>query len=209
MFYNILDAKRKELLPLFNPFKQRYYLAGGTGLALQIGHRKSEDFDFFTSQPFSTANLFSKTVKYLVKHTLVKIQDEENTLTIVVDDNVKISFLYYAYPLLKPLLEEKDLKIASIMDIGCMKLSAITGRATLKDYVDLYFILKSVSFKELIASSKKKHSSLDTNLVLKSLIYFDDIRTDPIEFIPGYAVSFDQVKTFLTDEVKKYFENKF
>lgn len=206
MFYNILDANRKGLLPLIIPFKQHYYLAGGTGLALQIGHRKSEDFDFFTSQPFSTANLFNEVEKYLAKHNLVKIQDEENTLTIVVDNDVKISFLYYTYSLLEPLLEEEDLKIASIVDIGCMKLSAITGRATLKDYVDLYFILKSISLKKLLEKSKKKHPSLDTNLVLKSLIYFDDISTDPIEFMPNYTVSFDKVKTFLTHEVKKYFE---
>jgi len=206
MFYNILDTNRKELLPLLAPFKKHYYLAGGTGLALQIGHRKSEDFDFFTSQPFSTTDLFDEVQKNLVKHTLVKIQDEENTLTILVDDTIKISFFYYPYPLLEPLLQEECLKIASVADIGCMKLSTIVSRATLKDYVDLYFILKHVSLKELLEKSKNKHPTLDTNLTLKSLIYFDDVSTDPIEFLPDLIVSFDQVKIFLTQEVKQYFK---
>ena len=206
MFYNILDTNRKELLPLLAPFKKHYYLAGGTGLALQIGHRKSEDFDFFTSQPFSTTDLFDEVQKNLVKHTLVKIQDEENTLTILVDDTIKISFFYYPYPLLEPLLQEECLKIASVADIGCMKLSTIVSRATLKDYVDLYFILKHVSLKELLEKSKNKHPTLDTNLTLKSLIYFDDVSTDPIEFLPDHIVSFDQVKIFLTQEVKQYFK---
>ncbi len=206
MFYNILDTNRKELLPLLAPFKKHYYLAGGTGLALQIGHRKSEDFDFFTSQPFSTTDLFDEVQKNLVKHTLVKIQDEENTLTILVDDTIKISFFYYPYPLLEPLLQEECLKIASVADIGCMKLSTIVSRATLKDYVDLYFILKHVSLKELLEKSKNKHPTLDTNLTLKSLIYFDDVTVDPMEFMPDHTVSFDQVKIFLTQEVKQYFK---
>lgn len=205
MLYNILDTDRKKLLPFLTPFKQHYYLAGGTGLALQIGHRKSEDFDFFTSQPFSTTDLFNKAEKYLVNSTLVKIQEEENTLTILVDDIIKISFFYYPYPLIESLIEEKNLRIASVMDIGCMKLSAIVSRATLKDYVDLYFILKRVSLKELLEKSKQKHPALDTNLALKSLIYFDDVSRDPMEFMPNNAVSFNRVKTFLIQEVKKYF----
>mgnify|MGYP001595150747 CR=1 FL=1 len=205
MLYNILDTDRKKLLPFLTTFKQHYYLAGGTGLALQIGHRKSEDFDFFTLQPFSTTDLFDEVQKYLVNRTLVKIQEEKNTLIILVNDVIKISFFYYPYPLLEPLLEQKSVKIASVVDIGCMKLSAIVSRATLKDYVDLYFILKSVSLKELLEKSKQKHPTLDTNLVLKSLIYFDDVDTDPMEFMPDHIVSFDQVKTFLTQEVKKYF----
>lgn len=206
MFYNILDTNRKKLLQFLTPFKQHYYLAGGTGLALQIGHRKSEDFDFFTSRPFSTADLFREVQEHLIKYTLVKVQDEENTLTILVNNTMKISFFYYPYPLIKPILEEEYCKIASVIDIGCMKLSTIISRATLKDYIDLYFILKRISLKKLLDSSKKKHPTVDTNLALKSLVYFDDVSADPMEFIPGHTVSFDQVKTFLTNEVKKYFE---
>lgn len=206
MYYNILDNNRRELLPLLIPFRQNYYLAGGTGLALQIGHRKSEDFDFFTSRSFSTIDLFDELQKYLVKHTLVKIQEEEKTLTILVDEIIKVSFFYYPYPLLESLLEEDDLKIASIVDIGCMKLSTIVSRATIRDYTDLYFILHQISLEELLESSKKKHPTLDTNLALKSLVYFDDVNTDPIDFMPDHTVSFEEIKTFLTHEVKKYFE---
>ena len=78
----------KSFLPFLTPFKKHYY----SGLVLQTGHRKSEDFDFFASQPFSTTELSDEIRKYLVKYTLVKIQEEENTLTILVNDIIKISF---------------------------------------------------------------------------------------------------------------------
>lgn len=87
-----------------------------------------------------------------------------------------------------------------------MKLSTIISRATLKDYVDLYFILRSIHLKELLEKSTQKHPTLGTNLALKSLIYFDDVSADPMEFMPDHAVSFGQVKTFLTHEVKEYFK---
>jgi len=60
MFYNILDEKRKDILPLFRKLKNKFYLAGGTALALQLGHRDSIDFDFFSEDEFDTRELFEK-----------------------------------------------------------------------------------------------------------------------------------------------------
>ncbi len=94
MFYNILDKKRKSILPLFEPLKNEFYLAGGTALALQIGHRDSIDFDFFSDKDFDTKELFEKLEKIFSAYKIKKVQDEKNTLTIVVDDNVRLSFLH-------------------------------------------------------------------------------------------------------------------
>ena len=83
MFYNILDEKRLQLLPFFKAFKKDYYLAGGTGLALQIGHRDSVDFDFFTEGGIHSEKLFRKVKKVMKNYSLVKIQEEENTLSVL------------------------------------------------------------------------------------------------------------------------------
>ncbi len=58
MFYNILDTKGKSILPFLEPLKDDFYLAGGTALALQIGHRDNIDFDFFTETDFNSSNIF-------------------------------------------------------------------------------------------------------------------------------------------------------
>ena len=130
MFYDILDQRRQQILPLLKVFQGRFYLAGGTALALQIGHRDS-------------------------------------------------------------------------IDIACMKLSAITGRATQKDYVDLYFLLQDHSLPELLLLAARKFPDLDTNLILKSLVYFDDVLEEPIMFKGDSKIAWTEVQFFLRREVRK------
>ena len=203
MFYSILDTKRQAILPLFARFKERFYLAGGTALALQLGHRDSIDFDFFTEHPFDTAALFAQLTDIFNGHTLLKTQDETNTLSVLVDESIKISFMTYPYTLLSPTVDEPYLCIASVVDIGCMKLSAIVGRATLKDYVDIYYILKMMPLAELLDRSAKKFPSVDVGLTLKSLVYFDDIDTEPISFTTSHEVTLAAIQQSLQEAIKK------
>ncbi len=206
MFYNILNEERKKILPKLSAFKEEYYLAGGTALALQIGHRVSEDFDFFTARPFPTEGLFKRVLATFEQYPLQKIQEENNTLTILIN-NIKLSFFHDPYLILEPLIELEHLQLASVIDIGCMKLSAVVSRAAMKDYVDLYFILQMISLEELLVKCEQKLPSLDRNLILKSLVYFEDIIEEPIHYIPTREVSNDDIKGFLKTEVKKNFDN--
>ncbi len=178
MFYNILDKKRLDILPLFKNFKDDFYLAGGTALALQIGHRDSIDFDFFTEKEFDTKILFNKLQGVFKGGNIKKVQEEKNTLTVVVDNDIKISFFTYQYPLLNELIVEENFRLASAQDIACMKLSAIISRSTMKDYVDLFFVLQFVGLSELFKGATEKFPEIDINLVLKSLVYFDDIKLE-------------------------------
>lgn len=203
MFYNILDIKRKKILPLLEPLKKDFYLAGGTALALQLGHRDSIDFDFFSKKNFNTEELFKKLTKIFKNYKIQKVQNEKNTLTIIVNKNIKLSFFTYSYPLLNPLISEEYLKLASIEDIACMKLSAIVSRSLEKDFVDLYFILQNNTLLKLLKLSKKKFPSLDTNLIIKSLTYFDDIIEEPIIFKNNKNILFNKVKNFLLTTVKE------
>ncbi|MFA5831241.1 MAG: nucleotidyl transferase AbiEii/AbiGii toxin family protein [Candidatus Paceibacterota bacterium] len=203
MHYEILDEQRRNILPLFRSFKNDFYLAGGTALALQIGHRDSIDFDFFSETPINTQKLFEKVREVFKEHAIVKTQEEANTLSVVIDEYIKISFFSYSYLLLDETINEENFRLASVKDIACMKLSAITGRASNKDYIDLYYILQTIPLSHLLILAQQKFDSLDQNLLLKSIIYFEDITVDPILFKEGKEVSFEKVKDFLEKEVNK------
>lgn len=205
LHYDILDSERKEILPKLMAFKSEFYLAGGTALALQIGHRDSLDFDFFSKEDIDTVKLFEKMSEVFSGLEITKTQEEKNTLSINVG-KVKFSFMTYSYELVDQLIETEFFNLASEKDIACMKLSAITSRATLKDYVDIYFILKDLILEELLNSTKVKFPQLDIGLVLKSLVYFDDIEEEPVNFKEGNHVSLGEVKQKLESEVKKYLE---
>ncbi len=203
MFYNILDKKRLEILPLLEKFKKDFYLAGGTGLALQLGHRDSIDFDFFSDKDFNTEKLYAIIKELFKGHKIIKVQEEKNTLTVFIDENIKLSFFTYKYKLLKKLVNEPYFNIASILDIAVMKLSAVVSRATSKDYIDLFFILKEITLAEILVAKNKKFPELDTNLVLKSLVYFKDIKKEPIKFKNNRNIDLQMVKNFFVQEVQK------
>lgn len=201
MFYNILDKKRLSILPLLNNFKKDFYLAGGTGLALQLGHRDSIDFDFFSKKDINTTELFLKIKQVFRGHKIKKVQEIKNTLTVFIDENIKLSFFTYKNRMLNELIEEEDLRIASILDIACMKLSAIISRATNKDYIDLYYIFKEIPLKNILKKVNAKIPELDKNLILKSLVYFKDINKEPIKFKNNKRISFSEIEKSIKKEV--------
>ncbi|MFP4515034.1 MAG: nucleotidyl transferase AbiEii/AbiGii toxin family protein [Parcubacteria group bacterium] len=204
MFYEILDKKRINILPKLAYFKDEYYLAGGTALALQIGHRDSIDFDFFKKEDVDTNSLFFKLKKVLSPQKVYKINENLNTLDVLIDNEINLSFFSYKYPLIEKIKKEDNLSLASILDIACMKLSAILSRASNKDYIDLYYIFKDYSLSLVLDAFKNKYQDTDINIVLKSLVYFEDVEIEPIMFSPGKELSFDEVKDFLIQVVKDY-----
>jgi len=204
MYWDILDKNRIDILPKFVELTDGFYLAGGTALALQLGHRDSIDFDFFTKNNFSNEDLFKKIKDVFSGFMVIKTQDEKGTLTAIINESIKLSFFEYKYDLVKPLIDTDFFKIASIEDIGCMKLSAVVNRYLLKDYVDLYWILHQINLKDLIALNQKKYRDLDTNLVLKSLVYFDDVVIEPIIYKNKMEVTFDEIKEFLKESVLNF-----
>jgi len=200
MHYEVLDEKRRELLPALGAFKEKFYLAGGTALALQIGHRVSIDFDFFTERDFENEEVYER-VRTLFGQ-VSRTQESLGTLAVVIPDDVRVSFMRYRYPLLEPCVDTEHLRLASLSDIGCMKFGAIVSRAELKDYVDLFFILKLFPLSKLLTDLSRKMPSLDQNLVLKALVSFDDVTIGPIDFIKGYEVTFDEIQESIIKNVK-------
>jgi len=207
MHWGILDKNRKDILPLFSSFTEiGFYLAGGTGLALQIGHRDSIDFDFFVYGDYDTNILKNKIEEVFKGHKIIFTQEEKNTVSCLINDEIRLSFFGYKHNTIKPLIDTEYFKVASIPDIGCMKLSAITSRSVEKDYVDLYFILKTITLVELLNFCSIKYPSLDENLLLKALVYFDDIKEEKILFKEGHYVSLPEIKSYLQKIVTDYFK---
>lgn len=178
-----------------------FYLAGGTALALQVGHRRSVDFDFFAPEPFDTA----KKVRDLDgsgKFELFHLDKDTVNGSL---NGVRLSYFYYRYPLIQPLLGYEGLAIARKLDIAAMKLQAIAGRGSRKDFIDLCFLLKEYSLDKILTAYSRKFGTRLANRyhVYKSLVYFVDAEEEamPRMLIP---TSWPQVKKTIIVEVKKY-----
>ena len=205
LHYEILDDVRRGMLPLLFRLKKKFYLAGGTGLALQIGHRESVDFDFFSRDPFAPDMLAREVTGLLSPHPIQITQEEPGTLSFIASGDIRFSFFAYPYPLVRPLISEPFLSVASEEDIAAMKLHAVVGRASMKDYIDLYYILRERPLAQLFAVAREKSPSIDPIAIAKGLVYFDDVPQEPLRFRPGFEVDFETVKDFLRGRVKEYF----
>ncbi len=202
MFLNAVD---NQLLLLIDQLAthaevvESFYLAGGTGLALQLGHRTSIDLDLFHEQAFST----ERYVSLLIGLGGRVMQSEEGSVHGVAA-GVKVSFLQYPYPLLRPLQTVRGLHLASIEDIAAMKVVAISQRGDKKDFFDLYEILKSVSPRDLKALFLKKFGASRINCyhILKSFLYFDDAEQQP-DPLSLNGTRWEQVKGFFIDHEKE------
>lgn len=178
-----------------------FYLAGGTGLALHLGHRRSVDLDFFTSEPFDPDTILNKVQR---RTALVVIGKGSETLHAHIA-GVKVSFLGSPYPLLFPAKLLGGVTISDARDIGCMKISAIAGRGTKRDFVDLYAVSQDCGLRQLLEWSKQKfhRASYSVVHILKSLTYFEEAEQDPMPdmLIP---LSWDDVKRFFLSEVPRF-----
>lgn len=178
-----------------------FYLSGGTALALHLGHRESEDLDFFTENDFDPQNLqiqLSKSLK------LSDISEDSGTLNCYAD-NVKLQFLHYPYKLISESANWHGLAVSSVADIACTKLITISSRGSKKDFIDLYFILKIFSLDELFSFLPQKYTEIDYNLVhiLKSLVYFDTAEEQPMPKM-HQTVSWNEAKSALISQVKEF-----
>ncbi len=204
MYEKVINAKTKRVLESLNKTRvtKNFYLADGTALALQLGHRKSIDLDLFSRKDFSTEEL--KTI--LSQIGKLKVYSEERRTLNANLNGVKISFLGYKYKMLFPLVEYgRNLKLASIQDIACMKIDAISSRGSKKDFVDLYFLLKKYSLKEILSFFDKKYQDIEYSQlhILKSLIYFQDAEQDPTPLMLKNA-DWDEVKRELRRSAKGF-----
>lgn len=206
MFKESLYPKTEQVLEKLSKetFIVEYYLAGGTALALQIGHRKSIDLDFFTEKSPKIETLIQNLQPLRPK----VINQNENSLDVVIDD-VKVSFLEYHYKLINKFEDYNGVRLASIEDIGSMKLTAISSRGTKKDFIDLYFILKQMRFSKLLYNFDQKYMEVDYSLMhlFKSLMYFKNADANPDVDYLNTPEKWETIKTYFLKEIPKYLKS--
>jgi predicted nucleotidyltransferase component of viral defense system len=174
-----------------------FVLVGGTSLALQYGHRDSIDLDFFGNQPINEQLFLSKLALF---GGVQLIKKSDNILICSVND-IKVDLVSYQYAWIRPVIHVDKVRLASDKDIAAMKLNAISGRGSKKDFIDLYFILQRYSLSDVISFYNDKYPDGSVFMVLKSLSYFEDadLELSPRMYID---VQWDEIKAFISEQLK-------
>lgn len=158
-------------------FLAQFYLAGGTAVALQLGHRISYDLDFFTDKNFDEKVIVAE----LEKLARMEIDTLKKGTILGRLNGVKISLFFYRYQLISPAIFWQGVNIAGVEDLSCMKLDAIQSRGTKRDFIDFWAILHSgLDLKQIFELFEKKYFGVkySKSHLLRSLTYFEDAEKD-------------------------------
>ena len=176
-----------------------FYLAGGTGLALHFGHRFSVDLDFFSDDANAVGPDQRSTLRAVLDDPTLEITYDKDSTFVVVWHGVGVSFFRLnLYPLVQPTFLVNNIRLASVEEIGAMKLAAIINRGTRKDMVDLYFILQQVSLESIFQVAAIKYAKVRSFPVsaVRALSYFDDAESLPMPRMID-KTSWSKMKNFL------------
>lgn len=173
------------------------YLAGGTALSLQLGHRLSLDLDFFTQEVFEELTIENK-----LKELGDFDRERVNWRTVLgTFGQTKFSYFYYEYPLVVETILFENVQLAQPPDIAAMKLQAISDRGARRDFVDMYFMKDLFTLEQVFDWYDKKFGNVQERKyqLLKSLTYFEDAEVEPM---PNMLMDVDW------EVVKQYFETE-
>ncbi|OGD94887.1 hypothetical protein A3F02_03660 [Candidatus Curtissbacteria bacterium RIFCSPHIGHO2_12_FULL_38_9b] len=206
VFYpDILNKKQVKVFAKLKFLeKLGFYMAGGTALALQINHRTSLDFDFYNPKHFSSPDLYEK-IENTFKNQAVKISQKKDTVFCKVYD-VDLSFFWYQYRLIEKPVLYQGILLASLEDIAAMKLVAVSHRPAKRDYIDIFYLLKKFTLKDLFSFANKKYPTFNSYYSQRALTYFEDIEDNNQRLIKVLDPDFSWQKTkdHIFTEVKKY-----
>ena len=198
LYLETVESSTLELLKKLQrlPVLEQTRLVGGTALALQLGHRKSIDLDFFGTVDCE-AEYLRESIAGIASLTILK---ESPHIHIYIVDGIRVDIVNYKYPWLDDVVLEQGLRLASVSDIAAMKITAIIGRGTKKDFIDIAFLLHHFSLEEILHFYAAKYNDSSVFMAMKSLAYFDDAEADPM---PDMFVnqSWQQVKAYILSKI--------
>ncbi|MEK7562343.1 MAG: hypothetical protein AAB509_01540 [Patescibacteria group bacterium] len=202
LHFNLLSDNQKNCLEVLKNFSKYGVLGGGTALMLQLAFRRSFDFDIFTPKPISKQFLYK--VKEYFKSINITVNTADELSFVSLPHQVKVSFIYYPYKSTYKAIASGCLSIFDWRDIALDKAHTIGRRGAWRDYVDLFYILKSgFSLQEVIKQSKKKFGdSFSEKLFLSQLVYFNDLEDFTIEFLGEKYLQKD-IEKLIETEVRK------
>lgn len=200
MFTNTLPENAQKALALLgkHPQPPGVYLAGGSGLALHLGHRISLDFDFFTPKHFRA----DKIAQELASIGSFKLETTGKDTLLGTFEEVKYSLFHYKYPLIAKTIKFNGINLAGPKDIAAMKIAAVSDRGTKKDFTDLFVLSqKGISLEDCFDYYNQKYGVLTNNIytIIKSLVYFEDAKNTPM---PRMLVNFNW------ETIQKFFEKE-
>ena len=182
------------------PILGQMRLVGGTALALQYGHRRSVDLDFFgqtTEDVDELTHNLSDRIGDVVRNNCTK------RIKTYMLNGIKVDFVNYDYPWIGEPIIEDGIRLASNMDIAAMKVNAIIGRGTKKDFIDVFFLLRHFSFEELLKMYLTKYADGSEYRALLSMSYFADADPQPMPYL-FESVDWEIVKYRIRKEVESY-----
>jgi hypothetical protein len=203
MYDEVLTSEQRELLELVKQYGKSYYLVGGTAIALQIGHRKSVDFDLFTFGTIHRLRLKKQISNYDANSTML-FEDEDQVHFII--NGVKLTFFSYPYKVEHPVEFDEVITMPTLLSLAAMKAFSLGRRAKWKDYVDLYFLLRDNFALETICTETSRlfGNSFSARLFRGQLAYHKDIDySETVDFMPGYFAESETIRDFL---IKKSLE---
>ena len=207
IFLEILGPERQKVFGQLAEFRDDGYLAGGTALALQLDHRVSVDFDVFTYKPISARLRASITKHFSIQQVHLNTSDQ---YTFTTHENIEVTFVWFDYPLIQPLVPTSSISLASIVDIAANKANTLGLRAVWRDYVDLFWLMREegVALQDIIAWAKQKHSTEFVEAqFLEQLVYFTDLTVTPIQFLKKRYITQD-IQSFLQKVVGAYLDTR-
>lgn len=193
-----------RLLPKLKKFGG-FYLAGGTALALQIGHRVSVDFDLFGESDI-LKEFLAKVEKVFSdpREKISPLINNADELTVLIS-GVKITFLKYSFPVLNEFVDFGDLRMLDVPELAATKAYTIGRRGSFKDYADLFFVLSGgyTDLNKIIGLAEKKYGQeFNSRLFLEQLVYLDDVEEIVLNFL-GEPVGKKQMEEYFIEQAKK------
>lgn len=198
-----LQTVKPDTLELLKSLMEKEYLhsfvlVGGTALALQMGNRESIDLDLFSTADFSSNEILSA----LLNDYQIVVNNQQTQTLISTINQVKVDFIKFHYPFIRPFVTIENIRMASIEDIAAMKLDAITGRGSKKDFYDLYFLLQHYSIYELFSFYSEKYPHQTSFHVMRSLLYFDDAEIQPNPIVFNKSITWELVKQKISSTIQ-------
>lgn len=216
MFFRCITADMAAILknPFLRELPPQTYLAGGTAVALHLGHRLSIDLDFFTPNDLDSLQWFKGLqTAFSGKFTLSAVKIEKNTLVVTMN-STGFSLFVYPYELMETTIQDDSLPtpLASLRDLALMKLIAVNQRGACKDFIDLKFIMEftGLTLKVLLQDLSRKYTVGEEILfqLKKSLIYFEDAERDlNVNMYATHSGRFERLADDTWRATKRYFKD--
>ena len=179
-----------------------YYLAGGTAIALQLGHRRSVDFDLFGDSPIKMG-LLRQVEEQFAPETVAPLVNNADELTATVA-GTKLSFIHYQFPVLQEFVDLAGVPTLTVQELAATKAYTIGRRGSLKDYVDLYTIVSGghSSLENIIKLASQKYSDVfNGRLFLEQLVWLEDVEEEPITFL-GPTVTKEEIRQVFSEALQ-------